>query len=217
LVAIHLVAYRVDADQTGLASRSLLGRTRIPWGEVAGVDGDASQVVVAGKDQSKIRVDTTDSNPQVAPDVAMDAAGDFVVAWTSFVPYCYDTAGMVCPPYGDVYARRFNAAGRALGAEFRVNTTPVPNTTPAVAMEADGDFVVVWDNNSPAADGIYARRFDPAGLPLGTVDEIQRLQILGPPPAPGPDTFTLNFLLKLTQCLLKMRTYVHFNVRFTSV
>jgi len=64
LVAIHLVAYRVDADQTGLASRSLLGRTRIPWGEVAGVDGDASQVVVAGKDQSKIRVDTTDFRPE---------------------------------------------------------------------------------------------------------------------------------------------------------
>jgi len=64
LVAIHLVAYRVDADQTGLASRSLFGRTRIPWGEVAGVDGDASQVVVAGKDQSKIRVDTTDFRPE---------------------------------------------------------------------------------------------------------------------------------------------------------
>jgi hypothetical protein len=89
----------------------------------------------------------------------MDAAGDFLVAWTSFVPYCYDTAGMVCPPHGDIYARRFNAAGRALGAEFRVNTTPVPNTTPAVAMEADGDFVVAWDSNSPAADGIYARRY----------------------------------------------------------
>jgi len=63
LVAIHLVVYRVDADQTALASRGLLGRTRIPWGEVAGVDGDASQVVVAGKDQSKIRVDTTDFRP----------------------------------------------------------------------------------------------------------------------------------------------------------
>jgi hypothetical protein len=63
LVAIHLVVYRVDADQSGLASRGLFGGTRIPWGEVAGVDGDASQVVVTSKDQSRIRVDTTDFRP----------------------------------------------------------------------------------------------------------------------------------------------------------
>jgi hypothetical protein len=64
LVAIHLALYRVDADQAGLASRGLFGGTRIPWGEVVGVDGDASQVVVASKDQSRIRVDTTDFRPE---------------------------------------------------------------------------------------------------------------------------------------------------------
>lgn len=64
VVAIHLVAYRVDADENGLASRGLLGRTRIPWGEVAGVDGAAGLVVVTGKDQNKIRVDTTDFRPE---------------------------------------------------------------------------------------------------------------------------------------------------------
>jgi hypothetical protein len=63
LVAIHLTAYRVDADQSGLASRGLFGRTRIPWPDVAGVDGDASQVVVTGKAQNRIRVDTTDFRP----------------------------------------------------------------------------------------------------------------------------------------------------------
>jgi hypothetical protein len=63
LVAIHLVVYRVDADQTGLASRGLFGRTRIPWAEVAGVDGDAGLVVVTGKDQQEIRVDTADFRP----------------------------------------------------------------------------------------------------------------------------------------------------------
>ena len=63
VVAIHLTAYRIDADQTGLASRGLFGATRIPWPDVAGVDGDANQVVVTGKDQTKIRVDTTDFRP----------------------------------------------------------------------------------------------------------------------------------------------------------
>jgi hypothetical protein len=64
LVAIHLALYRVDADQGGLASRGLLGGTRIPWGEVAGVDGDAGLVVVTSKDQRKISVDTADFRPE---------------------------------------------------------------------------------------------------------------------------------------------------------
>jgi hypothetical protein len=63
-VAIHLALYRVDADQGGLASRGLLGGTRIPWGEVAGVDGDAGLVVVTSKDQRKISVDTADFRPE---------------------------------------------------------------------------------------------------------------------------------------------------------
>ena len=60
LVAIHLAVYRVDADQSGLASRGLLGGTRIPWGEVSGVDGDGGLVVVTGKDRRRIKVDTAD-------------------------------------------------------------------------------------------------------------------------------------------------------------
>lgn len=63
LVSIHLAAYRVDADHAGMASRTLLRWIRIPWGEVTGVDGDAGLVVVTGKDQNKIRVDTTDFRP----------------------------------------------------------------------------------------------------------------------------------------------------------
>jgi hypothetical protein len=63
LVSVHLAAYRVDADHTGIASRSLLRLIRIPWGEVVAVDGDAGLVVVTGKDQNKIRVDTTDFRP----------------------------------------------------------------------------------------------------------------------------------------------------------
>jgi PH (Pleckstrin Homology) domain-containing protein len=63
LVSIHLALYRVDADQTGLASRGLLRQTRIPWGEVVGVDADAGLVVITGRNQNKIRVDTTDFRP----------------------------------------------------------------------------------------------------------------------------------------------------------
>ena len=54
---------------------------------------------------------------QVNPAVAMDAAGDFVVAWVSGV---FSGPGQDGDSYG-VYAQRYGAAGAPLGAEFRVN------------------------------------------------------------------------------------------------
>src|SRR5687767_635397 len=52
--------------------------------------------------------------------------------------------------------------------EFQVNTyTSGPQRYPAVAMDADGDFVVVWQSNQQDgnSDGIFAQRFNAAGLP----------------------------------------------------
>jgi Dockerin type I domain len=92
--------------------------------------------------------------------VAMDADGDFVVAWSN--------SGQDGSSYG-IYARRYSAFGEALGVEFRVNTfTADDQNRPAVAMDADGDFVVVW--NSPQDGdglGVYAQRYTAAGAPVG--------------------------------------------------
>src|SRR5438093_1589767 len=94
--------------------------------------------------------------------VAVDDAGDFVIVWAS---QGQDGAG-----YG-VYAQRFNAAGVAAGAEFRVNaTTAGDQFQPSVAMDQDGDFVVSW--SSPGQDGstglgVIARRFNSAGVAQG--------------------------------------------------
>src|SRR6185503_15317187 len=59
------------------------------------------------------------------------------------------------------------------GPEFRVNThTPNSQFFPATAMDADGDFVVVWqsvaqDQVTGTNDGVYAQRYDAAGVPQG--------------------------------------------------
>jgi hypothetical protein len=64
----------------------------------------------------------------------------------------------------------------AVGGEFRVDT---PYSTPAgalygkqnsqVAMDADGDFVVVWSNELQDGDGfgVYGQRFNAAGVAQG--------------------------------------------------
>ena len=90
----------------------------------------AAPAVLGGEFQ----VNTETFGPQNLPAVAMDAAGNFVVAWAG--------AGQ-----GDsigIFAQRYDSAGAPQGGEFRVNTyTPDGQDAPAVAMDADGDFVVV--------------------------------------------------------------------------
>jgi hypothetical protein len=110
---------------------------------------------------SEFRVNTAVSGNQLDPAAAMDADGDFVVAWDSF--------GQDGSGYG-VYAQRFDAAGNPVGPEFRVNTTTTGRQrSPSVAMDADGDFTVAWWGNGPGDDyGIFVQRFDAAGTPLGS-------------------------------------------------
>ncbi|MEM6784506.1 MAG: hypothetical protein AAF624_12320, partial [Bacteroidota bacterium] len=106
---------------------------------------------------SEFRVNTTTTNSQRDPAVAMDADGDFVVAWASFAQDGSD--------YG-VYAQRYDASGNAVGSEFLVNTTTASSQTlPSVAMDADGDFVVTWESygQDGSYGGIYARRYNADG------------------------------------------------------
>ena len=68
--------------------------------------------------------------------IAMDDDGDFVVAWQS-----KDHDGD-----GGIFTRRYDNAGIAHGGRALVNaTTSGDQQRPDVAMDADGDYVVVWD------------------------------------------------------------------------
>ncbi len=93
--------------------------------------------------------------------VAVDADGDAVVTWYS---YGQDGDGR------GVYARLYDAAGAPKGDEFLVNThTTGYQTNPAVAIDTDGDFVIVWQSQGQDGSGygVYAQRFNGAGVPQG--------------------------------------------------
>ena len=114
---------------------------------------------------SEFRINTHTTGDQTEPYIAMDADGDFVVAWSSSLQDGNDLG---------VYAQRYNAAGVAQGGEFRVNTrTTGKQQTRAVAMDTDGDFVIAWNSygqDSPtqtAASGVYAQRYNAAGVAQG--------------------------------------------------
>ena len=111
---------------------------------------------------SEFRVNTYASDAQSNPSVAMDAGGDFVVTWES---YGQDGSG------SGVYGQRYNATGVAQGSEFRVNTYTTSNQrSPAVAMDADGDFVVTWQGygQDDSVYGIYGQRYNAAGMAQGS-------------------------------------------------
>jgi hypothetical protein len=107
------------------------------------------------------QVNTYTTGKQWAPDVAVDADGDFVVVWMSELQDGSE--------YG-VYAQRYNAAGVAQGGELQVNTyTSTTQQFPLVAMDSDGDFVVAWESYGQDGNGygVYARRYNAAGAPQG--------------------------------------------------
>jgi hypothetical protein len=118
---------------------------------------------------------------QDPPGVAMDAAGDFVVAWQS-----WDLSS--APAQANVFAKQFPVGGVVLPA-IQINLYSGGEAVrPAVAMDAAGDFAITWASGSagqnPTGDsaqdttsedgsgsGVYARVFDAPGTPLSSIRE----------------------------------------------
>src|SRR5690606_11821274 len=75
--------------------------------------------------------------------------------------------------FESVQGQRFAANGAPVGAQFQVNTyTTNGQTHPAVAMAADGRFVVVWESNGAASGDTSGwsgrgRRYAADGTPAG--------------------------------------------------
>ena len=111
-------------------------------------------------DQFQVNVYSTGT--QSTPVVAMDADGDFLVAWQSDGSSGSDQSGM------SIQARRFSSGGTA-GDEFQVNTSSSGDQQyPSAAMDADGDFVITWASSEASGPEIRARRFDNAGSAHGS-------------------------------------------------
>ena len=149
-------------------ARAANGNYVVVWGgKVSGDDpGIGYQVFDANHDPigTEGRANSTKPDTQDEPSVAMDDAGNFVIAWTSDLQDG-DARG--------VYAQRFDSLGNAVGGEFLVNTVTLnKQQTPAVAMDADGDFVIVWEDHAQdgSNEGVFARRYNSLGVAQDPVE-----------------------------------------------
>ncbi len=106
-------------------------------------------------------------NPQRDPAVAADADGNFVIVWTSVGSSGTDQSG------ASTQGQRYAADGTPLGGEFQVNTYTITyQGAPAVAVDGDGNFVVVWQSFGSAGTdtdrmSIQGQRYAADGSPLG--------------------------------------------------
>ncbi len=130
-------------------SEDLDGSGRGVFGQLFDSDGQ--------RQGGEFQVNTTTTGDQALPEVAADAAGDFVVVWQTTTT-------------SDIAGRRFTSSGDPLGDDFVVNSITENTQFGAdLAMADDGDFVVVWQSALPGGDGfeIAGRRFASDGSPRG--------------------------------------------------
>jgi hypothetical protein len=109
---------------------------------------------------TEFQVHTFRTQEQRNPSVSADDDGDFVVAWHS---YLQDGS------FRGVFAQRFSSDGARVAAEFRANTvTSSAQEYPSVALDPDGDFLVVWQSfQDGSSTGVFGQRFASSGDRIG--------------------------------------------------
>ena len=130
------------------------------------VSGTAlAQEAIPQGDQFPVNSYTT--GRQALPAVAMDAQGNFVVAWES------DGSDGSDPKSRSIQVQRYAANGTPIGGQFQVNSyTTGTQFAAEVAADTAGNFMVVWlGEGSYGTDdhnwSIHGQVFDSTGTPVG--------------------------------------------------
>jgi hypothetical protein len=93
--------------------------------------------------------------------LAVAADGSFVAVWRDNSPRSMGIVGQM-----------FAADGVARGVQFRVSWLPGRATSPVMAMDAEANFVIAWDQEVDGAHRVFAERRDADGKALGPAFEI---------------------------------------------
>ena len=115
---------------------------------------DAAGVAVGGE----FRVDTLLESQQYASKIATLSDGSVVITWISENP----------DGINSIYGRQYNAAGIAVGGEFKVDSSR--NTDQAeISALSDGGFVVILTSPNPTEAGavVSGIRYNAAGVVVG--------------------------------------------------
>ncbi len=115
-------------------ARRLPVRWSLPFALVSCIFAIGPSLAGVAPNGPELQVNTYTTDAQYSPAVAVNAAGNFVVIWSS---YSQDGS------QAGVFARRFDSGGLPAGGEFQANTfTTGYQGARSIAMNAAGGFVV---------------------------------------------------------------------------
>jgi len=156
----------------------------IAW-QSAGQDGSGLGIYArlynnaAQASGTEFRVNAGTTGDQTDVELAALADGGFVAVWQG-----QDGAGT------GIFAQRYDANGRTIGAEIRVNDTIAGNQgLPHVAARSDGGFVVSWQGDTANGKDIFEKVYSATGSGNDTVFNSSGSDLLIG--AGGADTYTL--------------------------
>ena len=160
--------YTTGAQQQSAIAGTGDGSFVVVWSS-ADQDGSNSGIFgqrfdgTGAKIGEEFQVNTYTTGNQGQPSVAADGDGNFTVVWSR--------------DFNGIFGQRFDASGVKAGPEFEVTYSPSTyffQFAPAVAADAPGNFVVVWEslNNGtgyvqPGYQFISGQRFDSSGAKAG--------------------------------------------------
>ncbi len=147
----------------------------VAWTSRGSVGDDTSRYSIQGQRYNsegnqiggQFQINSYTMDGQYLPSVASDAQGGFVVVWLSDGSAFSDNSG------NSVQGQRYDSNGNPIGGQFQVNSyTTNDQEYPTVAVDAAGDFVVVWLSDGSAYgdtsnDSIQGQRYDSNGNPIG--------------------------------------------------
>lgn len=164
--------FRVHTDPSGVmrwprVATNAAGASVVVWQRQRGAQIDVVARIYRPNGRPRgpeimVRSSATNANDEPTPDVAVDAAGAFIVLWAGGLDAC-TVQSLQCL---DIFGRRFGADGQADGPEFRVNSTRSNNQTgPAIVFALDGGLVAAWSTYEEAT--VFARRLTARGDTVG--------------------------------------------------
>jgi hypothetical protein len=160
--------YTSNAQDAPSVSKDSTGSFIVTWTGTSGVLLSLDHNVVARRYTSKgaavgteFLVNSYTTGSQSGSAIAA-AGSTFVVVFSGVTPADHD---------GGIGAQRYDATLGPLGGELAINSyTSASQTTPSVAIDTHGSFLVTWASAGLDDDlgGVSAQRFSSAGVPRGS-------------------------------------------------
>jgi hypothetical protein len=107
-----------------------------------------------------------------SPIVSYKDNGNFLIVWTDSNDggEVFSKNDAPKDDYPDIWAQLYLCDGTPVGDNFMVNEDPddTYQTDPALAVDANGNFIIAWQDDRNGSYQIYLQRFQYDGTPIGT-------------------------------------------------